>query len=565
MHASTGRPMKWNRGAFAFFLVLASCLFETREMGASPEADGYLNLDLLLKANNTALFKSASTASATSATSAASAASTASADTLFSLDSVVVILSAPGADTARYAYAAGGRPDTGVIHVSSRVYALASLRTWKAIILTIDISLNPPGRDTVHMDSVSFTLKPADTAFVSKTVSPRFSLLRARLLSNAPASIANNVKWIRIRVDNVTRDSARVGTVFRFVDFGNSNTGCAVGDSGSIIRTTDRGATWAAAISGTTRNLRGVTFPSANTGFAVGEAGAVVKTTSGTTWSPITSGTVQNLNGTFFTGASNGWAVGNAGTILKSANGTSFAAQTSGTTRNLNSVHFTTTNNGNAVGDGGIILRSVNGGATWTPQASGTTQRLNGVFFPAAATGFAVGDGGVILKTTNSGGTWTALASGTTANLNEVFFVDALEGYAVGDGGVLLSTGNAATWTLRATGTTQNLYGIAWSANASGAIAVGGLGALVTSANGTAWTLAWSGTKSFDEQMTCKYLTPNVPHTLIMQAIDVESGTLRGYQASRTLLLAPGKDTTVTPASSLVQCGYGGATPACTP
>lgn len=557
MHASRGRRPKWNGGISAFLLLLSSglflssCLFETRVVSATsgpfPDGDGYATLDLLFKPGNTALFKSSA------------------ADTLFSLDSVLVILSAPEADTAWYAYPAGGRPDTGNIDISSKSYSLAALRTWKAVILTIDTSLNPPRRDTVHRDSVSFAVIPGDTTYVAKTVNPRFSLLKARLVSNAPASIANNVKWIRIRVDGATRDSSRVGPVFRSVRFGNTNTGCAVGDSGNIIRSTDRGATWTAAASGTGKNLRGVAFPSTNTGFAVGEAGTIVKTTTGTSWTAVASGTARNLNGTYFTGTSNGWAVGDSGTILKTVNGASFSAQASGTTGNLNGVHFTTTSNGNAVGDNGLILRSTNGGASWSVRASGTTKNLNGVFFPSGTIGFAVGDGGVILKTTNSGGTWSALASGTGANLNGVFFTNSTVGYAVGDGGVLLSTANATTWTLRAAGTTENLYGIAWTTNSSGSVAVGGRGALATSSNGTAWNLAWYGTKSFDETLAYKYLTPDVPHTLIMQAIDVESGTLRGYQSSRTILLAPGKDTTVTPASGLVQCGYGGVTPACTP
>lgn len=553
MHADIGRSTIRNKGVFVLFLLLASCLFETREVA---ETDGYLSLDLLIKANNNVLFKTGNTGNT---------GESASADTLFALDSVVVILTADGADTARFAYAMIGRPDTGNISVSAKVYALAALRTWKATILSIDTSVTPVRRDTVHRDSVTFAVNPGDTTVVSKTVNPRFSLLRARLVSNAPASITNNVKWIRIRVDGVTRDSMRVGPVFRCVDFGNSNNGCAVGDGGNIIRTTDKGVTWTAAASGTTKNLRGVTFPAANTGFAVGETGTVVKTTSGTGWSALASGTTQHLNGTYFTSTSNGWAVGDAGVILKSTNGTSFSAQTSGTTRNLNGVHFTSASNGNAVGDGGTIRRTTNGGASWSAQTSGATQNLNGVFFPASATGFAVGDGGVILKTTNSGSTWTALTSGTTANLNEVYFVSATQGYAVGDGGVLLSTGNGSSWTLRATGTTQNLYGIAWTTNGSGAAAVGGLGALARSTNGTAWTLAWNGSKSFDEQLTYKYFTPNISHTLVMQAMDVESGALRGYQATKTLMLAPGKDSTVTPASSLAQCGYGGVTPACTP
>jgi photosystem II stability/assembly factor-like uncharacterized protein len=533
----------WNRAAFVLFLSLASCLFETKYV--DPGQPGYLNLELRIPPNRNALLK------------------TASADTIFSVDSLIVVLSATGATTVTCNYGISGRSDTGNIAVAAKIYALAPLRTWKAKILTIDTSLNPSRRDTVHRDSVTFTVNPGDTAFVSKTVNPVFSILRARLVSNAPASITNNVKYVRIRVDGTTRDSMIVGPAYRYVDFGNSNTGCAVGDSGNIIRTTNSGVNWAAATSGTTQNLRCVAFPAANTGFAVGEGGTVVKTTTGTAWSAITSGTTQNLNGTFWTGTSNGWIVGAAGTIRKSTNGTSFTAQTSGTTQDLNSVYFTTTNNGNAVGNAGTILRSTNGGTNWSAQTSGTTQNLNAVFFPAAATGFAVGDNGTILKTVNSGANWTALTSGTTAKLNEVFFTSNTAGYVAGDGGVLLTTSDGTSWTARTSGTTQNLYGIAWTTNSSAAVAVGGMGAATTSTTGTAWTPQWIGTKSFDVLLTYKYFTPGVSHTVLMDAIDTVAGTLRGYQVSKTVLLAQGKDSTLT-TSSLVKCGYSGFS-ACAP
>lgn len=60
MQSSTGRRTKWNRGAFVLFLSLASCIFETREnpgKGGRTDGGGYLDLDLLLKPNNRALFK----------------------------------------------------------------------------------------------------------------------------------------------------------------------------------------------------------------------------------------------------------------------------------------------------------------------------------------------------------------------------------------------------------------------------------------------------------------------------------------------------------------------------
>ncbi|MEO6095423.1 MAG: YCF48-related protein [Fibrobacteria bacterium] len=538
-----GWVRNWNRAVFVLFLSLASCMFETKYV--DPDQPGYLNLELRLQPNHNALLK------------------TASADTIFSVDSLIVVLSAAGATTATYNYGITGRSDTANIAVAARIYALASLRTWTAKILTIDTSLNPSRRDTVHLDSITFTVNPGDTAFVSKAINPLFSILRARLVSNAPASITNTVKYVRIRVDGTTRDSMMVGPAYRYVSFGNSNTGCAVGDSGNIIRTTNSGANWVSAASGTTQNLRCVDFPSTNTGFAAGAGGTVVKTTNGTSWSAITSGTTQNLNGTYWTGTSNGWIVGDAGTIRKSANGTSFTAQTSGTTQNLNSVYFTTTNNGNAVGNTGTILRSTNGGTNWSAQTSGTVQNLNAVFFPAAATGFAVGDNGTILKTTNSGANWAALSSGTTANLNGVFFTSSTSGYVVGDGGVLLTTSDGTSWTPRTSGTTENLYGIGWTTNSSAVVAVGGMGAVTTSTTGTAWTKQWIGTKSFDVYLTYKYFAPGISHTVLMDAIDTVAGTLRGYQVSKTVLLAPGKDSTLV-TSSLVKCGYSGFS-ACTP
>src|ERR1700689_1247560 len=44
----------------------------------------------------------------------------------------------------------------------------------------------------------------------------------------------------------------------------------AVGDNGTIVRTTDGGATWVQISSGTNAGLTGVSFADANTGIAVG-------------------------------------------------------------------------------------------------------------------------------------------------------------------------------------------------------------------------------------------------------------------------------------------------------
>jgi photosystem II stability/assembly factor-like uncharacterized protein len=538
-------PLARGLGAFLSVLSLASCLFETKAV--DPKQPGYLLLDVSLQPASSALFK------------------TASADTLFRLDSLILILSAPGADTLRNAYAISGRADSAAIAFAPKAFALAPLRTWKAKILSIDTTLKPARRDTVHLDSVAFQVLPGDTVSVSKTANPAYSILRTRLVSKSAASLANNVKYLRLRVDGITRDSAAVGPNLRAVEFGNATDGWAVGDSGTILKTSNKGTNWTAQASGTVRNLYGLNFPGASAGWAVGEGGTVLKTTNGTVWASVASGTAMTLNAAWFSSGGNGWVVGNSGTILLTANGTSFSAQSSGTTRNLKGVCFTNASRGSVVGEGGTILRTTDGGATWSAQTSGTAKNLNGVYWPSSTTGFAVGDSGVILKTTNSGTTWAALASGTTANLLHVAFTSTSSGTISGEDGTLLATANGTVWTARASGTDQDLHGIAWTTNASGAVAVGLSGTFSVSATGTAWTLQLIGAKLFDLHLTYKYFKPNVTHTLLMEAIDTLSGTLRGYQASKTVLLSPGKDSTVAPDVGLSKCGYGGVTPACTP
>ena len=528
---------KMRRISAVCLVLLTSCLFETKV--ENPNQPGYLSLDLNLKPSVNALFKIAS------------------ADTLFSLDTLKVILTAPNTSTVSYTYPISGRADTGNITVSTKIYPLASLRTWQAKLIVLDTTLNPSKTDTVYLDSISFNIKPSDTAFVSKTASPSFSILRSRLVSNSPSSITNNVKWVRLRVDGVMRDSMQVGPTLRGISFGSGTVGIVVGDSGLILRTTNAAVNWAAITSGTTQTLNAVSFPSTNVGYAVGDAGTILKTTTGTAWSSQTSGTTQKLNGTHFSGTSAGYAVGNAGTI-KISNGTTWTSPTTNpATQNLNAVFAASGTVGYAVGNAGTIVKTSNSGTAWSTLTSGTSKNLNSVFFNSATAGFAVGDSGIILKTTN-GTAWSVLTSNTTKKLTGIYFINNTTGYAIGDGGILLRTTDATAWTLVTSGTAQNLTAVWWTTNNSTGALIGDAGSMVTSTTGTSWTKNSVGTKSFDMLLTYKYLKPNVSHTLLMDAIDSLSGPLRGYQASKTVLLTPGKDTTVTPNVSLTKCGYSG-------
>src|ERR1051326_4896056 len=92
----------------------------------------------------------------------------------------------------------------------------------------------------------------------------------------------------------------------------------AVGDQGSILRTTDTGVTWKRISSGTSALLSGISFADANTGLAVGRQGPLLPTVDGgSTWTPQSSGTGGWLRGASFTDAGTGTVVGDAGTILR--------------------------------------------------------------------------------------------------------------------------------------------------------------------------------------------------------------------------------------------------------
>ena len=269
--------------------------------------------------------------------------------------------------------------------------------------------------------------------------------------------------------------------------------GYVVGDAGTILRTTDAGATWAPLTSGTTNALHGVYFFDTTHGVAVGDQGMILRTTNGgNTWQPITSGVVDALRSVAFNGV-NGISGGDSQTILYSTDqGASWqisqtdffgggfpgaqmlsatvgfvagqnsifapllgASTDGGITWNFQSFLFENNEGGctdifffdqntgvvsGSVFDGrGAIARTTDAGVSWSTLFF--DQVIQGIDFAHPISGFAVGGGGRISHSTDAGISWTDQISGTFANLNDVSFAnDALRGVVVGDSGTILWT-----------------------------------------------------------------------------------------------------------------------------
>ena len=113
------------------------------------------------------------------------------------------------------------------------------------------------------------------------------------------------------------------------VAFVSADHGWAVGEGGTILVTSNGGATWAVQRSSTPAYLSAVAFVNAHRDWAVGgnyngsaDAGVILATTDGgATWSAQSSGTIAYLDAVACADASHGWVVGEGGTILATTSG----------------------------------------------------------------------------------------------------------------------------------------------------------------------------------------------------------------------------------------------------
>lgn len=186
-----------------------------------------------------------------------------------------------------------------------------------------------------------------------------------------------------------------------------------VGESGKILKTNEVYSPFTMSFSNqnssTDQNLYSVWFTIYSHGIAVGDTGTVVRTTDGGShWSLITSVTQNRLYSVHFPSANIGYAVGNNGTVIKTTdNGQSWLVKTQPVADSLRCVWFTSDNTGFVVCRNGGIYKTTDGGNNWQIKPSGISQNLNAIRFSTATTGYAAGNNNKVLKTIDGGETWT--------------------------------------------------------------------------------------------------------------------------------------------------------------
>jgi len=304
------------------------------------------------------------------------------------------------------------------------------------------------------------------------------------------------------------------GNSLNSVKFINDNTGWAVGNKGTIIKTINAGVTWTGQISICDSIITDVFFVDSLIGYACSNSSMLLKTTNGgQNWIlKILSGNCS-FNKVYFSNANTGYLSGadyssGNGILLKTTNGGNnwtnifispytyssvdgfyvysnniiYAASGDNELQKTNNaginwmtfivgwgiskIYFPDTLNGLSFGgysygstNYGIINKTTNGGNNFYSVLNSQDSVFTSYSFINSLTGYVSGYSGTIRKTTNLGTSWMTLNSSTSMKLNSIDFPNSNTGYSVGDYGMILKTTNTGTnWNSLYKGTQFSLY-----------------------------------------------------------------------------------------------------------
>ncbi len=267
--------------------------------------------------------------------------------------------------------------------------------------------------------------------------------------------------------------------------FVNSNRGYLTGfvdigtgvERGYVYITNDGGVTWQRTGNEVGADLHEIFWASSSVGYAVGDYGTILKTSDGgnnwdqlNTFGVTTTSSVNiqsHLNDCYFTSTTAGVVVGDGALMLRTSNGSSWTqldlvAMGLNLTDNITSItydgtqYYLTVQRSGGAGnpDIGLIYKLDASFTALTLQNQlSTTANLTAVSYYAASSAYACGADGTLLRTTNNGVKWNVVPTGTAGTFTDVVFRSVDEGVAIiettpGTGSLYHTTDKGQTWNL---------------------------------------------------------------------------------------------------------------------
>jgi photosystem II stability/assembly factor-like uncharacterized protein len=242
------------------------------------------------------------------------------------------------------------------------------------------------------------------------------------------------------------------GNRLNSIKFLDDSVAIAVGDMGTVIKTTNGGLNWFTLPFTNYKVLRCVNSLGNNSLFICGDSGLVFKSTnSGISWQSLNSKTNYNLNAISFVNDSIGFIVGDNCTILKTNDrGLNWDSVNYSIATSLYSVFFVNSQTG-YLGGSTYILKTVNGGFNWSIVGTYSNCGFRSFLFFNSDTGYTVGyhsgfiPSGIFYKTTNGGINWIE-SSITGTGCYSLQFKNLNTGFVTAYYGVVSTTNGGINW-----------------------------------------------------------------------------------------------------------------------
>lgn len=273
-----------------------------------------------------------------------------------------------------------------------------------------------------------------------------------------------------------------------YVLFRDANRAWAVGESGTVLRTEDAGVTWRVSRVSNAQTFEALAFLSDSVAWVAGQNGLRRTTNGGDTWgNPLFES--QRFYAIGFIDSLRGSAVGSTwdGACKRTTDGgQTWLSCTIPST--VNEIVFVNDSLGYGAGPDGIV-RTTDAGASWRHHDSGSGW-LYDITFTGPERGFAVGRNGRIVRSADGGATWQATVFENLGYLRGVAFADRNRGWVVGDAGAILQTADGGdSWRVLNEPLSDDLYSIDFTGRGFCGWAVGARGTILHTADGgQLWT-----------------------------------------------------------------------------
>jgi len=239
------------------------------------------------------------------------------------------------------------------------------------------------------------------------------------------------------------------------IEFYNRNTGWAVGDGGTILKTTNGGTNWNNVPNPAVgKPLSSIHIVDSNVCYVVGWFETIIKTTDGgTSWIVIRNngwGFGSSYDAVFFIDENTGWIAGTGQKILRTTNGCDSIITDYLFTGNLHDMYFKDALTGIVTGSSlGSTFKTTNGGLNWFElniQFGFTVSTFYKLSFINDQTGWIAGSDKRVYKTTDFGDTWDTISripiSQNSISMRFAEFIDENTGFVGGEQGYLFKSTN---------------------------------------------------------------------------------------------------------------------------